>query len=337
MMSPQVQRWLYPVPEGLYCEPGQFFIDPRTAVDRAVITHGHSDHARSGHRAVLATDETIEIMKVRYGENAAFSFQALPYGQPLSINGVTVSLIPAGHILGSAQVVLEWAGQRAIVSGDYKRQADPTCAGFELRTCDVFVTEATFALPVFRHETAAKEAARLLDSLRVMPDRTHLLGAYGLGKAQRMIRTLRDLGYDRPIYLHGAMVGLCALYERLGVELGPLLPVASVGNDRLPGEIVVAPPSALNDRWSRRLANPVTAFASGWMRVRGRARQRGVELPLVVSDHVDWDDLLQTIEEVQAQEIWVTHGRDDALVHQIAKMGRRGRALALVGYEDEDD
>jgi len=337
MMSPPVQSWLYPTPQGLFCEPGQFFIDPRAAVDRAVITHGHGDHARSGHRAVLATADTVAIMKVRYGEDAAGVFQSTPYDAPLSINGVTVTLIPAGHILGSAQVVMEWAGTRAIVSGDYKREADPTCTGFEVRTCDLFVTEATFALPVFRHEKAAKEAARLLASLKVMSDRTHLLGAYGLGKAQRMIKTFRDLGYDRPIYLHGAMVNLCALYERLGVSLGELVPVTDVGKERLPGEIVVAPPSALNDRWSRRLADPVTAFASGWMRVRGRARQRGVELPLVVSDHVDWDDLLQTIEDVQAGEIWVTHGRDDALVHQIGKMGRKGRALALVGYEDEDD
>ena len=337
MTQTPVQSWLYPTSEGLYCEPGQFFIDPRTGVDRAVITHGHSDHARANSRAVLGTAETIAVMKARYGEAAGGSFQALAYGETLTIDGVSLRLVPAGHILGSAQVVLEWAGKRAVISGDYKREADPTCAGFELVTCDVFVTEATFGLPVFHHEPAEKEARRLLASLNMMPERTHLLGAYSLGKAQRMIAVLRELGYGRPIYLHGAMVSLCTLYQQLGVSLGTLIPVNEAGGDRLAGEIVLAPPSALNDRWSRRLADPLTVFASGWMRVRGRARQRGVELPLVVSDHADWEGLVQTIIESEAEEIWVTHGRDDALVHQIGKLGRRGRALALVGYEDEDE
>ncbi|WP_137388303.1 ligase-associated DNA damage response exonuclease [Rhodoligotrophos defluvii] len=342
MTNTPVRSWLYTTSEGLYCAPGQFFIDPRMAVDRAVITHGHSDHARPGHGAVLATAETIAVMKARYGAFAGGNFEPLAYGHAIDVNGVSVRLVPAGHILGSAQVVMEWGGKRAVVSGDYKREADPTCAPFELVTCDVFVTEATFGLPVFRHEPAEKEAARLLASLSMVPERTHLLGAYSLGKAQRMIAVLRSLGYDRPIYLHGAMVALCTLYQTLGIDLGMLVPVNEAGGerlagDRLAGEIVIAPPSALNDRWSRRLAEPLTVFASGWMRVRGRARQRGVELPLVVSDHADWDALVETIAETEAEEIWVTHGRDDALVHQIGKMGRRGRALALIGYEDEDE
>ncbi|HUE46522.1 MAG TPA: ligase-associated DNA damage response exonuclease, partial [Aestuariivirgaceae bacterium] len=270
-------------------------------------------------------------------DGAGGSLDALPYGETRVIDGVTLRLVPAGHILGSAQVVLEWQGQRVVVSGDYKRSFDPTCAPFELVTCDIFITEATFALPVFRHEPAEREIERLLASLALQPERPHLLGVYALGKCQRMIVLLRAAGYDAPIYLHGALIALCELYERLGVPLGTLLPFAEADPKSLAGALVMCPPSALGDRWSRRLDDPVTAFASGWMRVRGRARQRGVELPLVVSDHADWPELLATIDETGAPEIWATHGRDDALTHQLALTGRKGRALSLVGYEDEDE
>jgi putative mRNA 3-end processing factor len=336
---PNFAAWLRPTPAGLYCAAGDFHIDPSQPVARAVITHGHSDHARSGHGAVLATPETIAIMKVRLGDGSANSFQQLGYGAALTIGDVSLTLFPAGHILGSAQVVLEYRGQRAVASGDYKRASDPTCAPFEPQRCDLLITEATFGLPVFRHEPAGREVMRLLASVRAFPERTHLVGAYGLGKCQRLICLLRLAGWDRPIYLHGAMESLCALYEDLGVALGPLAPAAASlkekGTGQLAGEIVLCPPSALQDRWSRRLADPITVFASGWMRVRGRARQRGVELPLVVSDHADWPELIATIAETGAEEVWVTHGREEALVHQIASMGRRGRALALVGREDE--
>ena len=335
MLSPHPETWLYPTDHGLYCEPGQFFIDPHRPVDRAVITHGHGDHARSGHGAVLATPATIEIMKVRYGPQSAGRFEAADGA--LDVNGVSVRLAPAGHILGSAQVVLEWQGVRAVASGDYKRQPDPTCAPFELVPCDLFITEATFGLPVFKHEPADKEVRRLCASLKANPERSHLLGVYNLGKCQRMIVLMRGAGFDRPIYLHGALRSLCDLYERLGIALRELRDVMSAKPGELAGAMVLCPPSAINDRWSRRLADPITSFASGWMRVRARARQRGVELPLVVSDHCDWPELLRTIAETQAEEVWVTHGRDDALVYQIGKMGKRGRALALVGFEDEDD
>jgi putative mRNA 3-end processing factor len=334
----EFESWLRPTPSGLYCEPGGFFIDPSRPVDRAVVTHGHSDHARPGHVHVLATPQTAAIMRVRHGPAAAATaYQDTPYGAPLTVGGVEVRLHPAGHILGSAQVELVWRGRRAVVSGDYKRHADPTCAPFALVPCDLFVTEATFGLPVFRHEPDAGEIDKLLASRAAFPERTHLVGVYGLGKCQRIIALLRRAGYDRTIWLHGALVALCDLYEQMGVGLGPLaaVPETRAKADRLAGEIVMCPPSALQDRWSRRLADPVTAFASGWMRVRGRARQRGVELPLVVSDHVDWPELVDTISRTGAEEIWVTHGREDAIVHQIGLMGRRGRALALVGREDE--
>ena len=339
---PHPADWMRVTPLGLYCEPGNFHVDPARPVARAVITHGHADHARPGHDSVLATPETLAVMVARYGESGAGrSRHPLPCGETLDQRGVRITLVPAGHVLGSAQVVLEWRGSRIVVSGDYKRAADPTCAPFEPVVCDVFVTEATFALPVFRHPPAEGEVRRLLDSVALFPERAHVVGAYALGKAQRMIALLRREGYDRPIFIHGALANLCGLYERLGVPLGPLEPVPK-GLKRghppiLAGEIVLAPPSAEATPWARRLADPVTCAASGWMTVRSRARLRGVELPLVVSDHADWDELLTTCAEVQAPEVWVTHGRDDALVHALGLRGVRGRALHLVGRDEDDD
>ena len=326
--------WLRPDPRGLYCLPGDFHIDPHAPVDRAIITHGHSDHARPGHRAVLATADTIEIMKLRLGSDAGAQLQALDYGETLKVRDVNVRLEPAGHILGAAQVVIEYRGQRAVISGDYKRHTDPTCAAFELVTCDLFITEATFGLPVYRHEPALGEARKLMASLRDFPERTHQVGVYGLGKCQRLIATLRQAGYDRPIYLHGALRGLTDYYISRGIALGHVLSVADT-KDKLAGEIVLSPPSALGDRWSRRFADPLAGFASGWMRIRGRVRQRGIELPLIISDHCDWTELLQTITETGAGEIWVTHGREEALVHELTKRGLTARALALVGRENE--
>jgi putative mRNA 3-end processing factor len=337
-MPPHPETWLRVTPQGLFCEPGDFFIDPVRAVGRAVITHGHADHARPGHAAVLATPETLAIMRARMGEGAAGTVQqAIRPGEVLEQNGVAIRLVPAGHVLGSAQVVLDWRGARAVVSGDYKRQRDPTCAPFEPVPCDVFVTEATFALPVFRHPDPAAEIGKLLKSLALFPERSHVVGCYALGKCQRLIRLLREAGWGRPIHLHGALATLCALYEALGVPLGPLAPATVANKAALAGAIVLAPPSAVQDRWARRLAEPVVAVASGWMRVRQRAKTRGVELPLVISDHADWDDLNRTIDEVAAPEVWVTHGRDDALVHALALRGICGRALHLVGLGDEED
>ena len=276
-------------------------------------------------------------MKTRMGPECAGAFEPQALGEQRTINGVGVRLAPAGHILGAAQVVLDWNGQRAVVSGDYKRAADPTCPTFEVVPCDVFVTEATFALPVFRHEPAEAEVDRLLASIARQPERAHLVGAYGLGKTQRVIKLARQAGYDRPIYLHGALVELCSLYQRLGVDLGELRPATTDKSENFAGALVLCPPSAVDDRWSRRFPDPVTAFASGWMRIKGRIRQSGVELPLVISDHADWPELLDTIVETGAEDVWVTHGRDDALVYQLGLMGRKARALSLVGFEDEGE
>ncbi len=334
---PHPDTWLKVLPDGLYCEPGGFHVDPVRPVERAIITHAHADHARPGHGAALASPETLALMDVRMGEGrAGTSMQALPYGERLTIGEVTVWTQPAGHVLGSAQLAMEWRGSRVVVSGDYKRAHDPTCLPFEPIPCDVFVTEATFGLPVFRHPPAADEVRKLLDSVALFPERTHVVGCYALGKCQRLIALLREAGWDRPIYLHGAQQALCAAYERLGVPLGELRPATVAAKAELAGAIVLAPPSAIADRWARRLAEPVVGLASGWMRVRQRAKVRGVELPLVVSDHADWDELLATLAEVGAPEVWVTHGNEEALIHEAGKRGIRGRALRLIGYGDED-
>ena len=330
------QSLLHPRPEGLYCPPGDFFIDPTAPVARAVITHGHADHARAGHGAVLATPQTLDIMRLRYGEAFAEASTPLAYGERVTRDGVGMRLAPAGHVLGSAQVVVSWRGLTVVVSGDYKRRRDPTCPPFEPVACDVFVSEATFGLPVFRHPPDSDEIGKLLASRARFGDRTHLVGAYALGKAQRLIALLREAGYERTIYVHGALEAMNTLYEHHGVALGPLAPVSGEGKRDLAGEIVIAPPSALADRWSRRFAEPVTAFASGWMRVRARARQRGVELPLILSDHADWDELTATVAELRPSELWITHGREEALARWASLNGIEARALALVGYEDED-
>ncbi len=331
MIPAKPETWLKVTPRGLYCLPGDFYVDPHRPVGRAVVTHGHADHARPGNRAVLATPETLAIMRKRYGKDAGTSLDELPYGETRSIGGVAVTFRPAGHVLGSAQAVLEWQGCRVVVSGDYKRRADPTCAPFEVVPCDVFVTEATFGLPVFRHPAAEQEVAKILTAQAQFPERALLVGAYALGKAQRVIALLRRAGYERPIWIHGALQGLCDLYRDFGVELGELRPATGAAKRELAGEIVLAPPSVLADRWSRRLPEPLTAMASGWMRVRARARQRGAELPLILSDHADWEELTRTIAEVGAPEVWVTHGSEEALVHYANAIGLRGRALALIG------
>ena len=326
---------LIPKPEGLYCPEGDFYIDPMRPVPRALVTHGHADHARAGHGAVLATRQTLEIMAIRYGEGFAGQRQAAE--GPLRLGNVDVSFHPAGHVLGSAQIAVTAGAQRVVVSGDYARVPTPTCAPFEPVPCDIFVTEATFALPVFHHPPPEVEIARLLASVAAYPDRAHLIGAYALGKAQRMIAALRQGGWQAPIYIHGALQRLCEYHIAQGIDLGDLRPATETRGKKanFAGAIVIAPPSAFASPWAQRFPDPVICFASGWMQVRARARQRGVELPLVISDHVDWPHLTATIAEVNPAEVWITHGREDALMRWCEMQGRAARPLHLVGYEEE--
>ena len=326
----------------LYIAPAGAYIDPRQPVDRAIITHAHADHARSGHGAVLATPETIGIMKLRYGADAAKSWQPVSFEEPVEIGGgVTATLYPAGHVLGSAQVLLEGPSdgprQRIVVSGDYKRFPDATCTPFVPVKCDIFVTEATFGLPVFQHPNPHEEIQKLTRSMAEFPEQSHLVAAYSLGKAQRVISLVRQAGYDSAIYLHGAMVSHCDFYQAHGIPLGDLRKATGLAKGALKGCLVIAPPSTLRETWSRRLTDPVLSMASGWMTVKQRVKQNGIELPLIISDHADWNELQETIRDTGAGEIWVTHGREDALVHWCHSQGLKAAPLHLQGYEDEGE
>jgi putative mRNA 3-end processing factor len=326
--------WIDPRPEGIYVKPADAWVDPSQPKPKALVTHGHADHARGGHGQVWATPETLAIMACRYGPQNG---TAVAYGESIRLGEVEVRFVPAGHVLGSAQIVLEHKGEKVVVSGDYKRRPDPTCAPFEPVPCDIFITEATFGLPVFRHPATEEEVDRLLQRLHDNPERCILVGAYALGKAQRLIMELRGRGHHEPIYIHGALQKLCELYAELGVPLGDLRPATDASKEEMKRRIVLAPPGALNDRWSRRLPDPITAMASGWMRVRQRARQRLVEMPLIISDHGDWDELTTTIREIAPKEVWITHGREEALKHWCMTHQIKAHELNLVGYEDEDD
>ena len=328
---------LIETPGGLYCPPGDFYIDPPRPAARAFITHAHSDHARAGHDAVLATRETLDIMGLRLGAGFCRTQQIADLGAPMRMGEVTVAFYPAGHVLGSAQILVEAGGLRIVASGDYKRAPDPTCRPFEPIACDVFISEATFGLPVFRHPDALMEIRRLLASHTLFPERAHLVGAYSLGKAQRLIALLRQAGYQRPVYMHGAIARVSAYYASQGAPLGDIREVAGTERAKLGGEIIICPPSALHDVWSRKFPDPVHCAASGWLRVRARARQGGVELPLVISDHADWDELTQTIRDTGCGEVWVTHGQEDALVHWARGAGLLARPLRLAYAGDDAD
>ncbi|MGD2133058.1 MAG: ligase-associated DNA damage response exonuclease [Maricaulaceae bacterium] len=317
---------LRPTPSGLYCPPGDFFIDPMKKAARAVITHGHADHARSGHGEVFATPETLAIMAARYGKNFTQQRRPTPCGESVSINGVTVTLIPAGHVLGSAQAVVEKDGLRIIASGDYKRRADPTCPPFEARACDVYVTEATFGVPVFRHPPVEDEIAKLIRSRALHPKRLHLVSAYSLGKAQRMIALLRAAGVTETIYVNKPAMKLCEVYEEFGVALGPIASVETADASDLAGAIALAPASALDPDAVAGLARPVTVTCSGWNRVRKLSRG-GADLALVISDHADWDELTATAKEIAPEELWITYGRADALIRWADGEGMKARAL----------
>ncbi len=324
---------LHPTPLGLYCPPGDFYIDPIRPVARALITHGHGDHACAGHGAVMATRQTLEIMAIRYGED--FTGHRQVADGVARINEVQVSFHPAGHILGSAQIaVMPDKGPKIVVSGDYCRAPNPVCASYEPVPCDIFVTEATFGLPVFRHPDPLSEMTKLIASMAEFPERPHLIGAYALGKAQRVISLARQAGIDGPIAIHGALQRLCDYHVEQGIDLGPLVPATAKQVD---AKLVIAPPSGFASAWVQRFSDPVIGFASGWMTVRARARQRGVELPLVISDHVDWPQVTRTIAELAPSEVWITHGTEEGLMRWCELQGIASRPLRLVGYEDEPE
>ena len=314
--------------------PIDVYIDPPYPVDKAIITHAHSDHARSGHKNVLATKQTIQLMKLRYGENCAESFQELQYGEKIKINDIEISLFPSGHILGSSQVLLNKNGYKVVITGDYKTKKDPTVTEFELIRCNTLVTEATFGLPIFCHPKPSVEIKKIINSLKQRNGRNHLLGVYALGKAQRLIKLLRENGFTEKIYIHGAMEKLCKYYEDQGIKLGDIEKVDSK-KQNLTNKLILCPPSALRDRWSRKFNNCVISLASGWMCIKQRVKQNLIEIPLIISDHSDWNELTQTIKGTNAENVWITHGREDGLVRWCTVKGLNAKPLSIIGRDEE--
>ena len=308
--------------DGLYCPAGDFYIDPWGAVDRAIVTHAHSDHARPGSRSYLTAGPGERLLRARLPEAA---IQAIDYAEPLTLGATRVSLHPAGHILGSAQVRIEHAGEVWVVSGDYKLAPDPTCAPFEPLPCHTFVTESTFGLPIFRWpaETEIRDALHAWWRANQEAGRASLLFAHPLGKAQRLLALLDPaIG---PIYTHGAVEGFNQIYREQGIALAPTTPID--GGGPWARALVVAPPSAHGSPWERRFGPASTAFASGWMRIRGTRRRRSLDRGFVFSDHADWSGLLRAIEATGAESVWVTHGYRAPMVRWLAERGLQALAV----------
>jgi len=314
-------------PEGMYCPAGDFHIDPWRPVDTAVITHGHGDHARSGMGVYHAVADGLPVLRWRLGDQA---YHAHAYGERFRLGDATVSLHPAGHVLGSAQVRIEAHGQVWVASGAYKRQPDPTCPQFEVVPCDVFITEATFGLPVYRWPDTPAEVARIVQWRRACEarGRAAILYAYALGKAQRILAEL--VRFDEPpVYVHGAVDSGVQVYRGAGV---PLIATETVGEQpkgkEYAGRLVIAPPSAAGSTWTRRFRDAEHGFASGWMRLRGNRRRRNYDRGFVISDHADWPALLATIEQSGARRIIATHGNTDALIRFLRERGQDAQAFA---------
>ena len=322
--------------DGLLCRAGGFYVDPWRPVERAVITHAHSDHAQADSEHYLAATPGLGVLRLRVGASA--DIQGLAYGERLKIGDVTVSLHPAGHILGSAQVRIEHAGEVWVVSGDYKLGEDPTCAPFEPVPCHTFITESTFGLPIYRWAPQSQIFADIDDWWRSNKEagRASLLLCYALGKAQRVLAGVSsEIG---PVFLHGAVERVTQAYRAAGIKMvatGPVGP-AKRGDDWR-GALVIAPPSALNTPWGRRMRPLVSGFASGWMRVRGARRRRAVDRGFVLSDHADWPGLISAISATGASRVLVTHGHAAPLVRYLGEQGLDAQALAtrFVGEAEE--
>jgi putative mRNA 3-end processing factor len=319
-------------PEGLYCPPGDFYIDPWRPVARAVITHGHSDHARYGSDLYLCHEDSVPILRRRLGD---ISVQGLPYGETLDRDGVKISLHPAGHILGSAQIRVEHEGEVWVASGDYKIEPDGTCASFEPIRCHAFISESTFGLPIYRWRPQQEVAAELNAWWRRNAEagRASVVFAYSLGKAQRVLALLDPaIG---PILSHGSVEPMNAIYRERGVALPATASPAGMAKAELRKALILAPPSAAGSPWMKRFPDYADAFASGWMQVRGNRRRRGVDRGFVLSDHADWPGLLAAIEATGAQRVFATHGSVATLVRYLRERGLEADGLhAEYGEED---
>ncbi|ELX10111.1 hypothetical protein Jab_2c21980 [Janthinobacterium sp. HH01] len=320
--------------EGLYCVPGGFYIDPWRPVERAVITHAHGDHARGGHQHYLAAAPGVNVMRARLGP---INVDGLAYGERVTHNGVTISLHPAGHVLGSAQVRMEHRGEVWVASGDYKVEADATCTPFEPVACDTFITESTFGLPVYRWQPEREVFADINDWWRANAElgRASILQCYSFGKAQRILSGLDpSIG---PIICHGAVQALNQVYRDEGVRLPPTVMVGEVDKEAIGRAIVIAPPSAAGSPWIKRFGDFSDAFASGWMQLRGARRRRGVDRGFVLSDHADWPGLMQAITATGAQRVIVTHGSIAVLVRWLQQQGLQASGFDTEYGDDEAD
>jgi len=311
---------------GLYCPPGNFYIDPWRAVETAVISHAHGDHLRSGSERYLLAQPGEALARHRLGGAARIEPQT--YGETITLRDVRVSLHPAGHILGSSQIRIEHRDTVCVVSGDYKRAADPTCAPFEPLACDVFISEATFALPVYRWPETSEVMADIHGWWLANRERgwASVLFCYSLGKAQRVLAELARFTSDS-VYLRGAVAALVDVYRAAGIAMLPTLPVSAARGKSYAGELVIAPPSAAGSPWMRRFGEHSTGFCSGWMRIRGNRRRRGYDRGFVFSDHADWPALLRTFAETGARRVLLTHGHSDVLVRYLTEQGRDAAAL----------
>ncbi|MEM7770528.1 MAG: ligase-associated DNA damage response exonuclease [Cyanobacteria bacterium P01_A01_bin.37] len=303
--------------EGLYCEAGDFFIDPWRPVDTALITHGHSDHARSGSSHYIATILSESILKKRLGHT--IDLRGVQYGEKLKIGDVWVSFHSAGHVLGSAQVRVEHKDEVWVISGDYKRCDDPTCDPFEILPCDVFISEATFGLPIYHWDSGAETCQHIYDWWQSNHNRPSILFCYSFGKAQRVLSELTQFT-DRPVYVHGAIQTLNEIYRQVGVEMLETISTSEMSQGHnYQEELILSPPSGHRSSWMKRFKSPQTAFASGWMSVRGARRRRGYERGFVLSDHADWPGLVNTILETGAKTVYVTHGQSDVLSRYLSE------------------
>ncbi len=319
-MSPNTNDLVVLRPEGLYCPAGDFYIDPWKPVARAVITHGHGDHARAGMGEYLVVREGLGILQWRLGEQV---YNVVEYGEQRQIGDAFVSLHSAGHVLGSCQVRIEVGSEVWVASGDYKRQPDPTCAPFEVVPCDTFITEATFGLPIYRWPDTPAVAAQMVAWRNACAARgeTAVLLSYSLGKAQRILAEIAAID-PQPVWLHGAVDTGVEVYRAAGVQLGETRRVADADKgEAFAGRLVIAPPSAAGSSWMRRFKQHQLGFASGWMRLRGNRRRGNYDRGFVVSDHADWPALIRTIRQTGAKRVIATHGNTDALVRYLNESG----------------
>ena len=329
-----VDELLAEKPEGLQCAPGGFHLDPRLPVPLAVVTHAHADHVAPGCGRYLCAAPSLPLLRHRLGAEAAID--GVPYGEQRALGDGRISFHPAGHVLGSAQVRIEHEKSVWVATGDYKREPDPTCAPFEPLRCDVLVTEASYALPIFRWDDPREVTRDIFEWWQGNSRRASLLFCYVLGKAQRILAGLAELT-DRPVYVHGALEPITRLYREAGVRMLPTLPVAETQKGRsFAGELVLAPITARGSPWMRRFGDAESAFASGSMRIRGQRRRRSFDRGFALSDHVDWPGLLRTIEESGARRVLATHGYREALVHFLAEQGTEAAAVGLAHPTDPE-